>query len=142
MRYKIAAGLGTLGLAATLFGGAAGADPQGFSLPLVCDNGNTYQVSTSGNGEFTPAHDLGSTAMFVPVAFGPFTGVVRDAAGNVVESFTDPASEKGQSARGLRAPVNCTYSFTDVSDGSDPDFPAGFTFSGSGTVVVRVVASQ
>jgi hypothetical protein len=38
-------------------------------IPASCDNGQSYQVSVNGNGEFTPAHDLGSTSVFVPQAF-------------------------------------------------------------------------
>lgn len=143
MRLKITAGLFALGTASALLSGGAGADPQtGFTFPLVCDNGQTYDVTSNGNGEFTPAHDIESTTVFVPVAFGPFTGTVRNAQNQVVDSFTDPASAKGQSARGLADPVTCTYSFTEVSDGSDPDFPAGYTFSGVGTAVVRMTPSR
>ena len=38
-------------------------------IPASCDNGKSYQVAVNGNGEFTPAHDLGSTSVFVPQAF-------------------------------------------------------------------------
>jgi hypothetical protein len=34
----------------------------------VC-GGQQLQLSVNGNGEFTPAHVVGSTAMFIPTAF-------------------------------------------------------------------------
>lgn len=146
MRYRFAAGfvaLGMAGLGSTMVVGAANADPtSGGTFPLVCNNGNTYSAVSNGNGEFTPALDLGGTSAFVPVSFGTFTGTVRDAQGNVVDSFTEEGSAKGQSAKGLKNPVTCTYSFSEVSDGSDPEFPAGYTFSGSGTAVVRITPSN
>ncbi|HUR19018.1 MAG TPA: hypothetical protein VMZ51_08830 [Acidimicrobiales bacterium] len=123
--------------------GAAGADPsKGETFPVTCDNGHSYVAVSNGNGLFTPAHDTASNATFVPVSFGAFTATVTDADGNVVASFTDPGESKGQSAKGVKDPVNCTFSFTEVSDGSDPDFPAGYTFTGSGSAVVRITPSR
>ena len=142
MRIKIAGGL-AVGLAATLVPSQAGADPKaGETFALVCDNGTTYQATSNGNGEFTPAHDLGGTGVFVPVSFGTFSGTIRNAQGQVVDSFTEPGTSKGQSAKGLSNPVTCTFSFSEVSDGSDPEFPAGFTFSGSGSATVRLAPGK
>jgi hypothetical protein len=51
---------------------AAAADPSkaknSFSFPASCD-GQTVQLVVNGNGEFTPAHVVGSTAVFIPQAF-------------------------------------------------------------------------
>lgn len=142
MGYRVIAGLTALGVASTLWVGTAGADPKGDTFDINCDNGKTYSIVTNGNGEFTAAHDANSNASIVPVSFGPFTGTVTDADGNVVDSFTEPGSSKGQSAKGVKNPVTCSFSFTEVSDGTDPDFPAGFTFAGSGTAVVRITPSR
>ncbi len=38
-------------------------------IPASCDNGQAYEVVVNGNGEFTPAHVVGSTSMFIPEAF-------------------------------------------------------------------------
>ena len=50
----------------------ASADPlnakDSFAFPATCDNGQTVQVVVNGNGNFTPAHVVGSTAVFVPQA--------------------------------------------------------------------------
>lgn len=142
MRHRITAVVLTAGVAALLAPGSATADPKGDPFPIACDNGHTYALTGNGNGNFTPAHDADSTSTLVPVSFGPFTGTIRDAQGNVVETFTEPAASKGQSAKGLKDEVNCTFSFQDVSDGSDPDYPAGYTFTGSGSAVVRITPSR
>lgn len=135
-----------MGVAMALMGGTAAADPtnakNAFTVPLNCANGQTYQVVVNGNGEFTPAHDINSTATLVPVSFGPFSGTISDAQGNVVDSFTEPGSSKGQSAKGKKNLVNCTFTFTEVGDGSDPEFPAGFSFTGSGSVLVKITPSN
>ncbi len=129
-----------------LMGGTAAADPvnakSAFTTPLKCNNGQTYQVVVNGNGEFTPAHDINSNATLVPVAFGDFTGTIRNTSGMVVDTFTEPGAAKGQSAKGRKNLVSCTFSFLETSDGSDPEFPAGFTFTGTGTVVVKITPSK
>jgi hypothetical protein len=63
--------LGILMMAALAQGAAA--DPinakNSFAFPAACDDGQTVQVVVNGNGEFTPAHVVGSTAVFIPQAF-------------------------------------------------------------------------
>jgi hypothetical protein len=55
-----------------VFTAAVSADPVNakFSLafPATRDNGQTVDVVVNGNGEFSPAHVVGSTAVFVPQA--------------------------------------------------------------------------
>ena len=57
---------------AALAQGAA-ADPinakNSLTFPATCDDGQTVQVVVIGNGAFTPAHIVGSTAVFIPQAF-------------------------------------------------------------------------
>lgn len=142
MGLRIAGGLVALGMASTLVVGAAGAAPNSEVVPLECDNGQSYVVEVNGNGEFTPGRVVGGTAVLVPVAFGDFTGTVRDESGNVVETFTEEGATKGRSAKGVKNPVTCTFEFTEVSDGSDPEFPEGYTFEGSGEVVVRITPGR
>ena len=56
-----------------VFAAAVSADPVNakFSLAFAatCDNGQTVDVVVNGNGEFSPAHVVGSTTVFVPQAF-------------------------------------------------------------------------
>ena len=133
-------------VAAGLLAPAAGADPKpggknSFPIDVVC-NGTTYHTVGAGNGNFTPAHDMASNSILIPVSFGAFTGTTRDADGNVVDVETDPPGAKGQSANqpGL---VNCTFSFVFVSDGSDPAGPpAGYTFTGEGSVVGKITPAK
>jgi hypothetical protein len=66
-RYA-ALGAAVLGLA--VVAPAASADPlnakNSFAFPATCDDGQTVQVVVNGNGTFTPAHVVGTTAVFVP----------------------------------------------------------------------------
>ena len=142
VRHRLAGGLAALGLALAATTGAAGADPKGETCELECDNGETYEVITSGSGDFTPALVVDSNTVLVPVEFGAFHGVVRNPAGAIVDEFNDPPTPKGQSGKNLKDPVECEFSFFEVSDGSDPEFPAGFTFSATGSVTVRVVPGR
>jgi hypothetical protein len=120
-------------LAVPLLGGTASADPSGGDRFTLTCGGTTYQAVSNGNGQFTAAHDLNSTKTFVPHAFGPFTGNLYDASGTLVSTETDPAVTQGSGKQ--KNDLSCTYSFTFVSDGSDPEGPpADWTFTGSGSV--------
>jgi hypothetical protein len=70
-RLWVALALGILLLAALVQGAAA--DPinakNSLTFPVTCDDGQTVQVVLNGNGAFTPAHVVGSTAVFIPQAF-------------------------------------------------------------------------
>lgn len=138
MNHKIAAGIVTLGLS-TLFGGGVAGAHGGHNevIPVSCDNNQTYEVVVSGNGDFTPGRDANGTAVFVPVSFGAFTLQNADT-GEVV--FSEPATSKGQSAKGVKNPVNCTFSFAFSTDGSE-GLPAG-NYTGGGSVVVRITPSS
>jgi len=121
------------GTALALTGIAPGvADPpNGFHVPLVCDDGASYDVVTNGNGAFTPAHDTASTRTFIPTAFGEFHGTVTDSSGTVIDKFTDPAIAKGSSDKARRTSIACTFSVTETFD--DPDLGL-ITFHGEGSV--------
>lgn len=130
---KIAA----VALAAPILVGAlaapALADPvntkESLALNVVCDNGATSMVVSNGNGNWTPAHDLGSTATLIPLAFGEQTFTVTDQSGSVVDQETTPASAKGMSASTERATrTMCSFS----GGATDPE--SGYSFSISGTV--------
>jgi hypothetical protein len=69
-RFCAALALGVCAMAA--FAPGAAADPinakEGLVLPLTCD-GQSVEVAVNGNGDFTPGHVVGSTAVFVLEAF-------------------------------------------------------------------------
>jgi hypothetical protein len=134
MRARSALVVIGLAVATSLVGaGAASADPKGESFALSCDNGVTYEVTVNGNGAFTPAHDLASTSILVPTAFGEVHGTLTDADGNVIEEFVDPPVAKGSSGNHARATMaECTFTISDTFD--DPDLgPLTFTAVGSVT---------
>jgi len=115
--------------------GVASADPANAknSLPLhiVCNNGHTYTAVSNGNGNFTPAHDLGSNAVLIPVSFGQITFTVKDAQGNVLDQETDPPASKGSSAKNPGATTSCSF----TGGATAPD---GTSFTIVGTVVGMV----
>ena len=135
-KWKVRAVGGTAVLAAVLWigVGTAAADPNGPVTELTCE-GTTYETVVAGNGNWTPAHDSDSNVMFIPTWFGDFHGTVLDAEGNVVDDFVEEGdSPKGQSAKTKGDILECTFSFVEVSDGSDPEFPEGYSFIGEGDV--------
>jgi hypothetical protein len=128
----------TLGAAAAaVLGGVtiapAHADPSQAmnSLPLqvTCDNGQSYDAVANGDGAWTPAHDLNSSSILVPVSFGAVTVTIRDPQGAIVDQETDPPSAKpGASAHNPHATTHCEF----VGMGTAPD---GSTFTIEGSVV-------
>lgn len=105
---------------------SASADPtnakNSTTITATC-GGQQVLVSVNGNGEFTPAHVIGSTAVFVPTAFDitfSFTPT-----GGTTESETDTSAKHNQ-AKGL---VSCDIP-ADLNTFTSPEG----TFTISGTV--------
>jgi hypothetical protein len=125
--------------AAIVVGSAAtamAAPPEQDAIPLVCDDGNTYEVVVNGNGAFTPGRLLGSTGVLVPTAFGETTFRAVLPGGEVIEE-TDPGSAKGGgnvSAHNPRETVTCTFELTDTLEEEEDGLPAGTVITISGTV--------
>ena len=95
----------------------AGADPTNAKnaelFTAVC-GGQTLTVSVNGNGEFTPAHDVNSTRVFVPTAFNiTFTFTPSD--GSPAESETDTSAKKGP----VKNPVTCSLPLQTVFSGPE-----------------------
>ncbi len=126
-----AAGLGVA--AALSIPGPASADPTGEVIQLDCDNGTTYWVAVqeSGNGAWSPGHDVNSTSTLIPTAFGEFHGVITDSTGQVLDEFTDPPTVKGSASKPRSTSVSCTFEVTEQFD--DPDLGL-LTFHGTGSV--------
>jgi hypothetical protein len=82
----------------------AGADPthakNSTSITADC-GGRTVMVSVNGNGEFTPAHDVASSSVFVPTAFD--TTFTFTPTGGTPESEPDTSSK----AAPIRDTVTC-----------------------------------
>jgi len=123
----------TLSIALLLGGVVAGsalADPgnakKSFSFTIDCGTNGVFDVVVNGNGDFTPAHDLNSNRVLIPVAFGEFSFTITNPSGVVIDSGTDPAFSKGSSSPKGHTLIECTYFVTNTQN--------GFTFSGSGGV--------
>jgi hypothetical protein len=135
--------LGAVALVTAVGGSVLGAGPAAShegshksTFPLDCGEAGMFVVESNGNGAFTSARDVNSTRVLVPIAFGDFTGTIMDADGNIVDEFTEPGETKGSGKQ--KSNATCTFTFTEVSDGSDPEFPAGFSFTGSGSALVKI----
>jgi hypothetical protein len=111
-------------LAAVAIAPTAGADPTNAKnaqqLQAVCGT-ETFTVVVNGNGEFTPAHLIGSTSVFVPTAFDvTFTFTPT---GGSTETETDTSAK----AAPIKDTITCTIPFQ--------SFPSPFgTFTIEGTV--------
>ena len=104
----------------------ASADPTNAKnsqvITAIC-GAQQLEVSVNGNGEFTPAHVIGSTAMFVPTAFNVTFSFTPT--GGTTESETDTSAKHNQ-AKGT---VTCDIP-GDLNTFPSPDG----TFTISGTV--------
>jgi len=123
MKRAITLGLLAIALCVSL---AAPAIAQGnkTEFPLTC-NGTTYQVTISGNGNWTPARDNNSTLVFHPTAFGEFTGTFTPADGTP-QTVTEPPQEFQAQPPNGHPQISCTFSFTFTDESG--------TFEGSGSV--------
>ena len=86
----------------------AGADPTNAKnaqqLQAVCGT-QTLTVVVNGNGEFTPAHVIGSTSMFIPTAFNvTFTFTPT---GGSTETETDTSAKAAQ----VKDTITCEIPF-------------------------------
>lgn len=117
-------------VAASLSAPTVSADPEagGFELTLTCD-GVDYDVVVAGNGAWTPAHDLNSTLVGVPIAFGEFSGVFT-ANDGTEESFTEDPYAKPHRPRTRNIIIDCDYAISGT-------FPDG-SFEGAGVVTIMV----
>jgi hypothetical protein len=118
--------------------GSATADPSGAKnstpITIVCGN-TTYQAVVNGNGAWAPAHDLNSTSILIPVAFGVETDVFTPPGGPPQTSTTTPRAKGSSAPRG--APLlNCSYQVGPLT------FPDGSTFQASGTVTGFVTPAR
>ena len=128
MRKGICAAAVLLAAALTA-GGATGAPVNArntASITITCPSGSFSGVVTLVNGEFTPAHSTDSNAVFIPIAFGRFTGTATDADGNILFTVDEPPLAKGSSVPKNRRLEECVGVI-------DLDIPGGH-FTGSSTV--------
>lgn len=106
--------LGTV-LAATLIAGGTGvasaAPPEQEVIPLVCDNGESFDIVVNGHGHWTPGRVVGSTNVLVPTGFSDFGYRAVTPEGDVYEDTFPGEDSKGGgnvAQRNPRPTVTCT----------------------------------
>jgi len=104
----------------------ASADPSNaknsLQITAIC-GGQQVPVVVNGNGEFTPAHVVGSTSVFVPTAFD--TTFSFTPTGGTTESEHDTSAKHNQKANGVTCDIPAALNTFTSPEG---------TFSISGTV--------
>jgi hypothetical protein len=105
--------------------------------PIGCKLNKLHNqpVRQTGSGP-SPAHDIASTSVLVPISFGAFTGTLTNSSGTVIQQSTDPPATKGNSQGAGSSPINCTFTFSNsfTVTQSGGDLPPGtYTFTGSGS---------
>jgi hypothetical protein len=124
--------LGFLAMVMVVAGIAAGvavADPTNArgSAPITITCGTTiYHGVVNGSGAWSPAHDLNSNSVLIPVSFGVETDVFTDSGGTAHQS-TNPARAKGSSAPNGAPLLDCSYHLA-------LSFPDGSSVTVDGTV--------
>lgn len=127
-RFCTVLALGILAMAAFAPGAAADPIKSGDIIPLTCDDGQTVEVAVNGNGDFTPGHLVGGTAVYVLQSFDA-TFTFTPPGG---PTFTEHFARSKHNVHGDL--VTCTFDFTETS-------PEG-TFRGFGTVVAFITPAS
>jgi hypothetical protein len=96
-------------LAAVAIAPTAGADPVNakgsLQIDAICPGMAPFTVVVNGNGEFTPAHVLGSTSVFIPTAFD--TMMTFTPTGGTTETNHDTSAK----AAPITNTITCTIPF-------------------------------
>jgi hypothetical protein len=121
MFKRACAALAATAIALVGFAPSANADPKADVIPVTC-NGQLVQVAVNGNGDFTPGHLVGSTAVAVVLSIdATFTFTTTEG-----QHFSEHVVRSKGNVRGDT--MTCTFSLS----GTEPEG----TFTASGTVVV------
>lgn len=109
---------------------SAAADPSGaknsVAVTITCGN-TTYDAIANGNGAWTPAHDLNSNSILIPIAFGTETDVFTPTGGSPETTFSPPRA-KGSASPNGQPQINCSYTVGPIT------IPGVGTFEAFGTV--------
>jgi len=116
MKRRLVTAAACLAFAAAAAAPMAAADPtnakNATQITAMC-GGSPITVVVNGNGEFTPAHDLHSTSVFIPTAF------------DITFTFTptggSPMSETDMSAKAapIAATTTCTIPLQTIFSGPE-----------------------
>jgi hypothetical protein len=127
MLARVCAAVGSGILAVAAFAPSANADPKGDVIPIIC-GGQAVEVAVNGNGDLTPGHLVGGTAVYVVQSI--------DATFTFTPTGGEPMTEHLVRSKGnvKGDTVTCTFELSDTS-------PEGM-FTASGTVVVFVTPKR
>jgi opacity protein-like surface antigen len=108
-----------IAICAAIVAQAASADPSNAKNSLLVNltcAGKSVQASVNGNGEFTPGHVVGSTAMLIPTAFNltfSFTPT-----GGSTQSETDTAAKHNAGNNSVTCQVPANQNTFTTPDGT------------------------
>ena len=127
MLMRVCAAIGSGMLAVAVLAPSADADPKAEVIPVTCD-GQVVEVAVNGNGDFTPGHLVGATAVAVVQSIdATFTFTPTDGEPVTEHLVRSKGNVKGDT-------VTCTFELSETA-------PEG-TFTASGTVVVFVTPKR
>ncbi len=116
MKRRLLTGAAGWALAAAIIVPVAAAAPthakSSTQITAIC-NGHLVMVVVNGNGEFTPAHVIGSTSVFVPTAF--------DTTFTFTPTGGSPMPERDTSAKAapIAGTTTCTIPLQTLFSGPD-----------------------
>ena len=116
MKRRVVTAVACVAFAAAVMVPAAAADPSNAKnstqIVAIC-GGSPINVVVNGNGEFSPAHDLGSTSVFIPTAF--------DLTFTFTPTVGSPMSETDTSAKAgpIKGTVTCAIPNQTLFSGPD-----------------------
>jgi hypothetical protein len=126
MKRELLALCAACALAASALVSSAAADPinakNALKVQASCTNGKAVQVVVNGNGTFSAAHVVGSTAVFVPYSFNLTSKFTPT--GGATQTDVETSAKTGPH----KGAVTCTIPFQSFTN-------SGGTFSIEGTVV-------
>ena len=125
-------GIGAFGLSAAMGPISASAAPSDSSTSIVIDCPGTANdgpvTANPGNGNWTPV--FRDHTVFIPVAFGAFTGTFITTDGEVFP-ISDPPVVQNANKGGSNPRLTCSYTIVGTDEGG--------TFQGTGSATVAVV---
>jgi len=116
MKRRLLTAVACLAFATAVMVPVATADPShaknSAQISAIC-SGHSIMVVVNGNGEFTPAHVVGGTSMFIPTAFN--TTFTFTPTGGSPMSETDTSSK----AAPIRNTTTCTIPLQTLFSGPE-----------------------
>src|SRR4051812_20193153 len=97
-----------LAVNSSIAGASPASSPKSFQETLTCDDGLVYHTTAVGEGLFSPAHNLNTTGILTPVAYGDITFTFTRTDGTIDVDVL-PSTSKGPGASRTSRAVSCDY---------------------------------